>query len=297
MTSCKNWDVALSSSGAPIDGAFLRACGAGGIRKIEVSMTLDGTEHFDFEKAKEEADLAGVTLHSLHLPFAPETDVATFDEAVRAGAVERLERYMKKAAAVGIRYYVIHPCFEGNIYAADRPRQLDVAAETLALLGEYADSLGGVLCVEDLPRICLGNCASEILYLISKSDKLRVCFDTNHLLLEDNLGFIRALGDKIVTLHVSDYEYRNECHWLPGEGKIDWQALIGALEEIGYAGPFLYELGLKPSFKIDRRLLTPADFAENFRTLQSGKTPAPIGTPTPEDTWPAWAHYYSVKQF
>ena len=46
-----------------------------------------------------------------------------------------------------------------------------------------------------------------------------------------------------MTTHISDHDYENERHWLPGEGKINWNALIGALEKIGYRGVFNYEVG------------------------------------------------------
>ena len=56
--------------------------------------------------------------------------------------------------------------------------------------------------------------------LISADDRLRVCFDTNHLLKESIIDFIYNVGDKIITTHVSDYARENERHWLPGEGVI-----------------------------------------------------------------------------
>ena len=83
-------------------------------------------------------------------------------------------------------------------------------------------------------------------------------FDTNHSLREDNAHFIRALGNKIVTLHVSDYDFTDERHLLPLEGKNDWEGIFAALEEIGYAGRFLYEL---------RAGYTYAQIAGNYRRL------------------------------
>jgi sugar phosphate isomerase/epimerase len=44
-----------------------------------------------------------------------------------------------------------------------------------------------------------------------------VCFDTNHLLKESSEDFARAVGPHIVTLHVSDYDGKDERHWMAGE--------------------------------------------------------------------------------
>ena len=67
-----------------------------------------------------------------------------------------------------------------------------------------------------------------------------VCFDTNHLLLESHADFIGALGDRIATVHLSDYDGRDERHWLPGKGVIDWPALCRSLRRAGYLGVYIF---------------------------------------------------------
>ena len=117
--------------------------------------------------------------------------------------------------------------------------------------------------MEDLPRTCLGNCSAEILELLTADPSLTVCFDTNHLLGEPIADFVRAVGKKIETLHVSDYDFCNERHWLPYEGKVNWVELVEALEEVGYNGVWMYEIGFKASKNIDRdRDLNFDDFKE-----------------------------------
>ena len=88
------------------------------------------------------------------------------------------------------------------------------------------------------------------------------------MLYEDAVDFIRNVGDKIVTAHVSDFDFYNERHWLPGEGKLDWQAILRALKEIGYQGPWLYEIGFACPKTIYRdRDLTCDDFVRNAKEL------------------------------
>ena len=83
---------------------------------------------------------------------------------------------------------------------------------------------------------------SKLLRIIAPYPEVKICFDTNHLLSEDLLHFVEACGDRIATVHVSDYDMVDERHWLPGKGKIDWPALYGALMKAGYKGVFMYEL-------------------------------------------------------
>ena len=51
-------------------------------------------------------------------------------------------------------------------------------------------------------------------------------------------------GSRIITTHISDHDYVDERHWLPGEGKIDWMRLLAAFEKIGYDGVYNMELHL-----------------------------------------------------
>ena len=83
---------------------------------------------------------------------------------------------------------------------------------------------------------------------------------------------MEKLADKIVTVHISDYDFINERHWLPGEGKLNWQAILNALKEIGYRGVWLYEIGFSCPHTILRdRDLTCDDFAKNAAELFANK--------------------------
>jgi sugar phosphate isomerase/epimerase len=146
--------------------------------------------------------------------------------------------------------------------------------------------LGITIAVENLPRTCLGNCSEDILQLLQADPRLKACYDTNHLLTENAIDFIRAVGEKIITVHVSDYDFHNEKHWLPYEGDINWVELVTALEEVGYTGPFMYEVASEPRPMnrrtrptIDRpRPLTLKDVRENFEACVNKRPASPVGT-------------------
>jgi sugar phosphate isomerase/epimerase len=187
------------------------------------------------------------------------------------------EGLIAKGTAVGITRFVVHPSGE-PISDETRANRLSGAKDSLAKLADLAETYGAIIAVEDLPRSCLGNTADELAELISASDKLRVCFDVNHLLQGTHADFLEKLGDKIITLHISDYDFKDEKHWLPGEGDIDWQALYTGLRNVGYDGMWLYELGQTPPRHLHRdRNLTFSDYVENARTIFVGQTPAPLG--------------------
>jgi sugar phosphate isomerase/epimerase len=69
-----------------------------------------------------------------------------------------------------------------------------------------------------------------------------VCFDSNHLLIEDHNLFFQNVGHRIGTTHASDYDKVDERHWMPGLGVIDWPSFLINLMHFGYDGVFMTEV-------------------------------------------------------
>lgn len=271
--------LALSTGGKNIRRETFEAYKAAGIEAMEISVgNKSHIDSVDFPAIRALADEYGIELCSFHLPFGPFEEIDISLPSLAEYTVNYFCSLIDKACAVGIKTFIVHPSGE-PIAENDRASRLECAKRSLFALAEYADSKGAVIAVEDLPRTCLGRSSSDILSLMSAHPDLRVCFDTNHLLGEGIEDFIKAVGNKIITTHISDYDFINERHWLPGEGKIDWISLKNQLRDVGYDGVWLYELGLGGSnWTIDRpRDLTHYDISRNFGEIMSDTAPTPVG--------------------
>lgn len=259
------------STPCAIDEEMFGLYSKAGIKHMEVSVNKRLSDALDFNKLLEWSRKYGVELYSFHLPFWPFDEVDISNPHIAEKSVEYIKSFIDKGTSVGIDKYIIHPSGE-PIEKSERPRRMERAKKSLAVLAEYAESRGALICVENLPRTCLGRDSRDILELLSADERLVACFDTNHLLEEEPLEFIKAVGNKIATLHVSDYDFKNERHWLPGEGMLDWQSIIAALKKIGYDGVWLYELDLSCPPTIKRpRDLTYEDFYRNAMELFENK--------------------------
>ena len=71
---------------------------------------------------------------------------------------------------------------------------------------------------------------------------LGICFDSNHLLEEDNYAFLENAGQYVVTTHFSDFDGIDERHWYPGRGINDWKRITGILADKGYDQPWVFEV-------------------------------------------------------
>lgn len=271
--------IGLSTCGFTPDEEAFGKLAAAGIEAVELSMEKGYMDALDFAAVKGYADAFGVEIWSCHLPFYPfeVVDLSALDPALRERTLVYYENLIAKASAVGIPRFVAHPSGE-PIPDAERKERLACAKDSLAKLAEIACRYGATIAVEDLPRSCLGNTAEELAELIAADERLRVCFDVNHLLQGTHSNFLQTVGHRIITVHISDYDFKDEKHWLPGEGDINWQELYQGLLATGYKGVWMYELGQKPPRHLHRdRDLTFHDYVENAGAIFAGETPKALG--------------------
>ena len=252
----------------------------GEIQVLEIAMTAEDFPNADFYKKADVAKRHGLKIGSIHLPIAPQ-QVYDVTNKNATGAMAYQTELIKRAEILGVKHIVMHSGGE-PLREDERAERVKRAGETLPLLADVAAQYGADICIEDLPRTCLGRDSDEILAMLAYDDRLRVCFDANHLFREKEVDFIRKIGKKIATTHISDRDDINERHWLPGEGIVDWVGVMDALEEVGYDGNWIYETGLScPPTILRDRTLTFSDLSKNAREVFARQKPTVYSKPKP----------------
>lgn len=238
--SLLKWELGTSTSLFPtLDQESFDTALRAGITRLELVVTGEQS----IEPLSEIVDVAikmGFGIHSVHLPYGRNFDPSEPETDKRQEVVARQARILDRVAEWGPKVAVIHPSGE-PIADEERELRLKVCKDALARLAQAAAKVDIQLCVECLPRTCLGNNSDEILLLQDGIDELGVCCDVNHLFKETPEQFIRRMGERIKTVHISDNDGLDERHWAPGKGIIDWDAVLRALVEAGYNGPLVFE--------------------------------------------------------
>ena len=265
-----------------LDDKLAEEIAKSGLEVLELDMSAEDYPSADFYKTAEVAKRHGLEIASIHLPIAPQHIYDVTHKYATVGAVPyQIELIKRGCEILGVKHIVIHSGGE-PLKEEEREERVIRAGEKLPLLADVAAQYGADICIEVLPRTCLGRDSDEILAMLSYDDRLRVCFDSNHIFRESEVDFIRKIGKKIATTHISDRDEINERHWLPGEGLLDWVAIMDALDEIGYEGDWIYECGLSPKPTIIReRQLTFADLANNAREVFARQKPTRYSRPKP----------------
>jgi sugar phosphate isomerase/epimerase len=208
---------------------------------------------------------SGMNPSSFHLPFGDFIDISGLEDLSTDKALADNQGILDWVGKKKIPMAVLHASFE-PIEDEERPARLGRAAESIRLLGSYAQSKNIILAIENLPRTCLGNCAGELLMLTDHGKNASICFDVNHLLKksESHRDFFVKTAPYIVTTHFSDYDRLDERHWIPGDGCIDWKELTGLFTGAGYKGRFVFEISENSSPKLGRPF-TPRELLARFQ--------------------------------
>lgn len=214
-------------------------------------------------RVKRLLDSVGLKVWSCHLPFSRQLDISVMDPQIREENVRFMERMIRLAGIFHPERLVLHPSSE-PIAASEREIRLQNSANSICRLALSAREIGAVLCIENLPRTCLGRSSEELLRLMAECPEVKICFDANHLLMEDHARFFEVVGSRIGTIHASDYDRKDERHWMPGQGVIDWPGFYRQLRKSGYRGVFMYEIRA-------RERASAGDIVENYREKVLGK--------------------------
>ncbi len=209
---------------------------------------------------------ADVRVASVHCPFGSGLDISSPQDDVCAAGRAALEESLALAGELGAAIVVVHASAE-PVADDERAARLARSRESLKSVAGRCRRDGLRIAMELLPWTCIGNTVAELLELLNglPEQTFGVCLDVNHLMDRhaELPAAVRRLGDRLTTLHLSDYDGVDERHWMPGEGVIDWRGFLLALQETGYAGPFNYEAkphGDTPAEKI-------RDLEDNFKGL------------------------------
>lgn len=201
-------------------------------------------------RLKDIAGQCGIVFCQAHAPFPSSSGEEPFDTQIRGWIL----RAMEAAALMGAKDIVVHPKQE-LWYAANADKLWEENLEFYRSLIPYCEEYGIRVCAENMWQwdkrrsyIVDSVCArpEEFCRLLDELDSPWIvgCLDLGHCALvgREPQDMIRAMGAKrLQALHVQDVNYIQDCHTMPFIEDLDWEAITGALAEIGYEGNFTFE--------------------------------------------------------
>lgn len=181
----------------------------------------------------------GINIRTVH-PFTSAFETFFFFSAYdrrRYDGIEFYKRYFEAANRFGAEAVVFH----GGLSKSDT--DVEFYAQCYSLLHNAAREQGIFIAHENVvDHMCsspeyMKNLADYI------GDDFRMVLDIKQCRRsgEDEYKFIKLLGDKIIQVHISDYDIGKDC-LAPGIGKYDFAKLFFELKNAGYDKTALIEL-------------------------------------------------------
>jgi sugar phosphate isomerase/epimerase len=184
--------------------------------------------------------------YSFHAPFADHIDISSPNADERDRAVREIMTAAEAAATLGVGYFVIHPGPErSGIPHSEKFSRLEAAAGGLNRVAERCIQLGLGLVLENmLPHLFAGH-VRDLLWILGSLETTHVgiCLDTGHAYLSGDLTtVVHKLSGHLWMVHAHDNWGKRDDHRPPGEGAIDWRALLHQLHAGGFHGAFIMEV-------------------------------------------------------
>ena len=247
-----NWPIGLSTGcfqGRPL-AECLETIRHSGFCLIEVVFSPSHLDYRDLGAVREAArriEELGMEAYSFHAPFADDIDISSPDLTRREYALDEILRAVEAAAHLGVHYFVIHPGPEhSDIPSRDeRLRRIENVSAVLDRVAQRC-SESGIRCVLEnkLPHLLFGN-SSDLLWILAalETNQVGACLDTGHAFLAGDLSpLVYKMAPYLRLLHVHDNKGHGDEHLPPGDGRIDWSALLRELAAVHYSDAFIMEL-------------------------------------------------------
>ena len=209
-----------------------------GFRVVEIFLQADEEYTPDFGAVlRRRCRASDLEVHSLHL-YATYFDLWAPYPRMAQEVRDRFRRLLEVAAMVDAEALTWH----GLRYGLENPGLIDAFFESAAWAGQQARAAGLTLCLENVSWCYLRT--PEQVWAVRDADlPVAFTFDAFQACESDvePAVLVRAMGDRLVTVHLSDYRAEGPRHLPPGEGDLDWPRLLRALQAADYAGPLILE--------------------------------------------------------
>lgn len=202
------------------------------------------------EAAKTAADKAGVKIWSIHMPFGKNIDLSHPDEDMRQKVVAVHSQLLEYLQILQPEVILFHPSYYLGLNEREMRTQQMIKSATE--LNEKVQQIGAIMVIENMlgPELLkdedqerpLMRTVEETVAIFDRLPQdIYAAVDMNHIKHPEQL--ILALGERMRSVHIADGTGLAENHFFPcsGEGLNDWTAILAAIDQAGYSGPFMYE--------------------------------------------------------
>ena len=204
---------------------------------------------------------------------SPEANPASPDSAIRQAAIDRTKEDIDLASAAGAKILCgpLHSAFATFSNQPPQDDEYKYSAETLHVIGQYAQQADMVLGVEALNRFeCyLCNTMDQLSRLCTLADHpaVRAMFDTHHANIEEKSfeAALDTIAPFLAHVHISEND-----RGTPGRGHIPFGRIFEKLKQINYSGWYTIEAFTRNDVDFANAINVWRDFSDPWEIAEEG---------------------------
>ena len=199
---------------------------------------------------------------TVHSPLS-DINIASYNDAIRKSSVSLIKNSIELASSMEPCLVVVHPGQIPILGKKFTEKILNNSKESLSECSKYAEDMGVMLCVENMPDIdgLLGKDINELDKMVQQLGAY-MTLDVGHA---NNMGFeiSEMLNSPLIKhIHLSDNDGSFDNHNAIGSANIDFETLFNELNKKNYSGILVVEV------KDPEAVTESLDYIENnFKNL------------------------------
>ena len=182
--------------------------------------------------------------YSVHAPFA-DINLASFNSSIRRAMLKRLEKSLNYASMIEAKVWVFHPGTRTGLTYFYPDKEWKNNLEAAKHLLKLANKQNVKIAIENLPSpypLLMRTVGDFIRFYKEAPKEIGITLDIGHANLNGQIElFLERFHDRIVHIHASDNDGKNDLHWGIGEGTINWNSVCQKIREVGFNGSIVVE--------------------------------------------------------
>lgn len=206
-----------------------------------------------------------IEIDSLHVPILQAYDLSKADTERRMAAVCRVALCLASAVDLGASTVVLHL---NHFPPVSYEQQLKPLLRSLEALIESAENMKLNLAAENLyDSIGLEFLAGALEEF--NSERFGFCYDSSHDQLsgQEPYTILERYADRLMALHLSDNDGKEDRHWVPFTGVVNWERICSILREHSYDRTLLLEVENSEKIDPEKFLLESSLAAERLQEM------------------------------
>jgi sugar phosphate isomerase/epimerase len=227
-----------------------------------VELVDDGLHMLDDKRVEALNRISGAfnIEYTIHAPMA-DINIAAADRNLRRFVMKRLEKSMQYAHQLDCLLWVFHPGSHSAISSFYPGWDWQVNLESVRTLLALGRKFNLRIAIENIPEIfpsLLKRVNDFSKFYEELGEDIGMVLDVGHANVNGQTEeFMDKFGDKIVHIHVSDNDGKQDLHFGIGEGSVNWQNFGKSVRRMRFRGVIMLEsiLDVRQSLQNLRKLL------------------------------------------